>query len=273
MSRRWQNCSCVVVGRDSGDRLAALSLQLNDIQRQLQQIVCLGKPGSGTSNTGGWCSDAVGHEHRTDDGLARALAVLLFGRTAASLGDGLGDYGRAIVDTGLVERVDSFDGAPFIEEATAGRVRFIDLAVPQYWLPVYDWTVCLEVLEHIPARHEATALDNLVRPARLGVVLSWARPGQAGFAHVNPRPVYYVMNEMARRGFRVDEFWTTKLRDAATFSWFKFTINVYRRTDHSLKLFDWQTNWTDVVAYKYNSVSNKTTPKWKSPYHDYNVSY
>lgn len=169
------------------------------------------------------------------------------GRTAASFGDGLGHYGRAIAGAGLAERIDSFDGAPFIEEATAGRVRFLDLAVPQYWLPVYDWTLCLEVLEHVPARHEATALDNLVRPARLGVVLSWARPGQRGFAHVNPRPGDYVLEAMERRGFRVDEVWTTKLRDAATFAWFKFTINIYRRTDQSLKLFDWRTNWTDIV--------------------------
>jgi len=224
-----------------------LSLQLNAIQRQLQQIICLGGPAAGTSDTGGWCSKAVDREHGTDQGLARALSVLLLSCTVASLGDGIGEYGRSISDTGLAERIDSYDGAPFIEEATVGRVRFLDLAVPQYWLPVYDWTLCLEVLEHIPARHEATALDNLVRPARLGVVLSWARPGQGGFAHVNPRSGEYVVEAMKRRGFRVDEVWTTKLRDAAMLAWFKFTINVYRRTDRSLKLFDWRTNLTDIV--------------------------
>jgi len=234
-----------VDGRRSGGRLAVLSLQLNAIQRRLQQLVCLGRPTSGTSDTGGWCSDAVGREHHTDRGLARAVSVLLFGRTAASLGDGLGEYGRAIADDRLAERVDSFDGSPFVEETTGGRVRFLDLAVPQYWLPVYDWTLCLEVLEHVPVRLEATALDNLVRPARLGVVLSWARPGQNGFAHVNPRPIEHVVAAMERRGFRVDEFWTTKLRDAATFAWFKFTVNVYRRTNESLRLFDWRTHWTD----------------------------
>lgn len=242
-----QNISDIVDGRGFSDRLAILSRQLNMIQRQLQQISCLGKPASGTSDTGGWCSDAIGHEHRTDHGLARALAYLLLGRTVASLGDGLGEYGRTIASTGLPERVDSFDGSPFVEELTAGRVRFLDLAVPQYWLPVYDWTLCLEVLEHVPVLHEATALDNLVRPARVGVVLSWARPGQGGFAHVNPRPRDYVVGAMERRGFRVDEVWTTKLRDAATFAWFQFTVNVYRRTEQSLRLFNWRTNWTYVT--------------------------
>jgi len=43
----------------------------------------------------------------------------------------------------------------------------------------------LEVLEHIPAAHEHTALDNVARVAREGVVLSWATPGQEGFHHVN----------------------------------------------------------------------------------------
>ena len=46
------------------------------------------------------------------------------------LGDGLGEYGHAIADGGLAELVDSFDGAPFVEELTAGRVHFLDLAVP-----------------------------------------------------------------------------------------------------------------------------------------------
>jgi len=231
--------------RSSGDgRLAALSAQLNAIQRRLQQLVCLGRPASGTSDTGGWCGDAVYRQHRTDRGLARALSLLLFGRTAASLGDGRGEYARAIVDDGLADRIDAFDGAPFVDEATGGRVRFLDLAVPQFWLPVYDWTVCLEVLEHVPARHEATAVDNVVRPARLGVVLSWARPRQNGFAHVNARPPDYVVAAMQRRGFRVDDYWTTKLRDAATFAWFQFNVSVYRRTDESLRLFDWRTNRT-----------------------------
>ena len=30
-------------------------------------------------------------------------------------------------------------------------------------------------------------LDNIVRHARIGVVLSWAVPGQGGFHHVNGR--------------------------------------------------------------------------------------
>lgn len=36
----------------------------------------------------------------------------------------------------------------------------------------------LQVAEHIPAQHEQTFLENVYRHAALGVVLSWAVPGQ-----------------------------------------------------------------------------------------------
>ena len=47
--------------------------------------------------------------------------------------------------------------------------------------------MCLEVLEHIPGEHESIVLDNVVRPALEGVVLSWATPGQGGYFHVNEK--------------------------------------------------------------------------------------
>ena len=40
-----------------------------------------------------------------------------------------------------------------------------------HWCP-------LQVAEHIPAQHERTFLENIYRHAALGVVLSWAVPGQ-----------------------------------------------------------------------------------------------
>ena len=58
------------------------------------------------------------------------------------------------------------------------QVKFLDLTLPQYWLPRYDWVLSLEVLEHIPSDFETTVLDNIDRAAGHGVVLSWAVPGQ-----------------------------------------------------------------------------------------------
>jgi hypothetical protein len=56
---------------------------------------------------------------------------------------------------------DAFDGAPFCEETSEGRVQFMDLTVPQYGIPLYDWVISLEVAEHIPSKYESIYLDNL----------------------------------------------------------------------------------------------------------------
>jgi len=127
-----------------------------------------------------------------------------------------------------VLRYDAYDGAPFTEEATSGVVRYLDLTVPQFWLPRYDWVLCLEVLEHIPRSRESAVLDNVVRPAAEGVVLSWASHYQPGYGHVNAREPDYVNRTMTRRGLRVDQRATTALRRAAKLTWFQKHILVYR---------------------------------------------
>jgi len=129
---------------------------------------------------------------------------------------------------GQVLRYDAYDGAPFSEESTSGVVRYVDLTVPQFWLPRYDWVLCLEVLEHIPRAHESVVLDNVVRPATEGVVLSWASHYQPGYGHVNAREADYVDRTMARRGLSVDGPATAELRRAATLTWFQKHILVLR---------------------------------------------
>jgi len=111
----------------------------------------------------------------------------------------------------------------------------MDLTMPQYWLPVYDWALSLEVLEHIPAAYEHIALDNVARVAREGVVLSWATPGQEGFHHVNNQPLQYVEQVMAARNFKRDLGATQLLSSAvgAKFKNLRRNINVYRRIQSS----------------------------------------
>jgi len=129
-----------------------------------------------------------------------------------------------------VNRYDAFDGAPFSEETTGGAVRFLDLSVPQLWLPRYDWVVCLEVVEHIPSEFESIVLDNVIRPAKVGVVLSWANPTQPGVEHVNARPAEYVEEELRRRGLMPDVDATQQLRNASELSWLQTNTVVYRKT-------------------------------------------
>lgn len=93
----------------------------------------------------------------------------------------------------------------------------------------YDLVVCLEVGEHIPAKHEQTFIDNLCNFTRQHLVMSWALPGRAGTGHVNVRPSEYIVNEIARRGFKQDKDMTELLRDKAYFNWFKKSLLVFER--------------------------------------------
>ena len=113
---------------------------------------------------------------------------------------------------------------------TAGAVRYLDLTVPQLWLPLYDWVVCLEVIEHVPAQFESIVLENVIRPAKVGVVLSWALPTQPGAMHVNARPAKYVEEELRRRRLTLDVDATERLRNGSALSWFQRNTVVYRKT-------------------------------------------
>ena len=128
---------------------------------------------------------------------------------------------------------DAFDGAPFSEYTSEGRVEFLDLTLPQYGLPVYDWVMSLEVAEHIPKDYERIFLDNIVRHAKEGVVLSWARPGQKGHSHVNCQPFEYVVKSMESLGFTHSPEESQKLKKSAELPWLQDNTNVYRRHDES----------------------------------------
>ena len=100
----------------------------------------------------------------------------------ASFGDGPGRYKQLLSDSGKLSGYDAYDGAPYCDITSEGRVRFLDLTLPQYGLPLYDWVMSLEVAEHIPADFQAVYVDNINRHAKEGIVLSWARPGQGGYS-------------------------------------------------------------------------------------------
>ena len=63
------------------------------------------------------------------------------------------------------------------------------MSAPQDLGKQFDWVQSFEVGEHIPPKSTEIYIDNLVRHARNGLVLSWAIVGQGGFHHINLRPV------------------------------------------------------------------------------------
>jgi len=89
---------------------------------------------------------------------------------------------------------------------------------------LFDWVLSLEVGEHIPEAYESVFLDNVVRHARHGVVMSWSLPTEAGRGHVNCRPNEYVIEQMKNRGFLLDPEHTQALRKAAAINYFKESL-------------------------------------------------
>merc|ERR1711924_56131 len=84
--------------------------------------------------------------------------------------------------------------------------------------------------EHIPKQYERQFLDTITEKAAIGVVLSWAVPGQDGVGHVNCQTNDYVKGKMRERGFVFDVEATAAIRVAATAApWVKHTIMVFRR--------------------------------------------
>ena len=194
------------------------------------------------SDNGGWCevaSRSNGGNHLFDSKLAEWLSHFFLNKKVASFGDGPGDFKKYIDDTKRVKEYVAYDGAPYASNTSEGRVKFLDLSAPQYGLPLYDWIISLEVAEHIPRQFESIYIDNIVRHANEGVVISWAPPGQVGLSHVNNQPFSYVKDILSKHGFTHNVEVSKDLQNSATFHWLKSNSNIFERsTDSPLYLED-----------------------------------
>lgn len=222
----------------------ALSKQLNELSKRSGQKDCENKKDTDlhTSSQGGWCrneSREVSAGHVTDMDLVLALSAFLAGKKVASFGDGPGVYKREILKLGKVLIYDAYDGAPYTEETSEGRVVYLDLTSPQFGLPLYDWVMSLEVAEHIPPKFENAYMDNIARHCREGIILSWATPGQGGYAHINEKHFDYVNKLLQRYDFEWDEKASYYLRNASKVFWLRENVSVFRRkSDKYLNLLE-----------------------------------
>ncbi|XP_025114464.1 uncharacterized protein LOC112576322 isoform X2 [Pomacea canaliculata] len=215
----------------------SLSRTQNELKRQLGQLECnmakLQNKTGEVASSGGWCEEESDPQkskaHAFDFSLASSLGHFLSGQRVASFGDGPGQYKEHLLKQGLVASYDAYDGAPFCETVTSGEVKFMDLTIPQYGLPVYDWVICLEVAEHVPARYELVLVDNIARHARKGIVLSWGHPGQPGFHHVNNKSPEDVKRLLDEAGFALNDSSSSLLRQNSTFFWIVQNIFVFER--------------------------------------------
>ena len=72
-------------------------------------------------------------------------------------------------------------------------------------------------------------IENVVKHAREGIVLSWAVPKQPGFSHVNGRTFEWVKEQLRAKCFQHDNSTSSHLRAASTLWWFQKNVNAFRR--------------------------------------------
>jgi len=102
--------------------------------------------------------------------------------------------------------------------------------VPIYHLDKYDWIISLNVAEHIPKQYELVFVDNLVRHAKEGIILSWAKNVQGGHSiHTNDKDFADVKILMEERGFYHDASASKAINSKATLDWLRENTNIFKK--------------------------------------------
>eukprot|EP00397_Hematodinium_sp_SG-2012_P028780 GEMP01030338.1.p1 GENE.GEMP01030338.1~~GEMP01030338.1.p1 ORF type:complete len:330 (+),score=70.05 GEMP01030338.1:515-1504(+) len=166
-----------------------------------------------------------------DKGLLRGFLKLVDLDGSVTLGDfgaGGGHYSKWLNDTGLVKAF-AFDGTPDIDRIAPG-VEFLNLNEPNMTLwRTFDWVLCLEVAEHIPAKHTTTMLQNVARHAQVGIIISWSEDME-GIGHVNCMKEADWHNVVEKTiPFRVDKEATVLVRSLCTIEYIGRSATVFRR--------------------------------------------
>ncbi|CAL4114079.1 unnamed protein product, partial [Meganyctiphanes norvegica] len=218
--------------------------------------------------TGGFCLSKhkllSGANWLWDSELCKRMEFLFGNATVVDFGAGLGHYGRcllrikdnvvqsdnpmemsflmnqheaAMMDSNLINKSrvikswTGYDGAANIDEISSGFIQYLDLGKEVDLNERWDWAVSLEVGEHIPKESEDVFIDNIVRHACKGIVLSWAVPGQNGQGHINNQNNKHVIKQLEKRGFKHALNYQIFLRKAVLLEWFENTIMVFKADD------------------------------------------
>lgn len=159
-----------------------------------------------------------------DEDLAASFCLLFQGFRVFDLGCGNGEYVRRMRSAGI-DAV-GFDGNPTVFSDVISNV---DLTLPFAAPFPADYVLSLEVGEHIPQQFADNYIDNVCKNAKIGIVLSWAVPGQGGRGHSNERPNNWVIAQMLNRGWNYDESAAMKLRSICQLPWFKNSLMFFNR--------------------------------------------
>lgn len=94
-----------------------------------------------------------------------------------------------------------------------------------HYINDFDLGICTEFAEHVDQRHENNWLITLV--ACRAVLFTHGLPGQGGYHHVNCQTNKYWIDRFAEYGFRVDQEFTDRHRDASAV-WGRNTLTLFR---------------------------------------------
>lgn len=200
--------------------------------------------------SGAWQIDGMdaSEEHIHDRSLSEGLIRFFKYENVQSiidLGAGMGNYTDAFRKSGLFSNC--YDGNPNTQKLSDGRCGIIDLSKEVKLMP-HEWTLCLEVGEHVPAEYEDILVQNMDRVNTKGVILSWAVEGQGGYGHINCKNNDYIKEKFASLGYINDEQLETDLRDVSSLSWFKETVMVFRK-DSSFEEINTTNEGEDLLHY------------------------
>jgi cyclopropane fatty-acyl-phospholipid synthase-like methyltransferase len=173
-------------------------------------------------------TDAEGHLH--DTMLCQGIIKILKHENSSTIVDfgcGMGDYARTLIQNGI--SCEAFDGNPNTESLTNGLGKVLDFSLDFDLNKKFDAVLSLEVGEHIPKEYEQIFLNNICKHTDKTLILSWAVIGQGGDGHVNCQNNDYIINELTKRGFRIDVYNSNFLRQVSLLPWFKNTIMVFRK--------------------------------------------
>lgn len=188
-------------------------------------------------NPRGYWENKTDEGHGVDPSLAEGIVQYLKKYSnellisVLDIGCGNGYYTKYLKDRHIYCK--GYDGNPFTKQITDGLCEVADFTIYQY-LGYWSWVLSLEVGEHIDKEYEHIFINNLVRHAREGVIVSWAIPGQGGDGHVNCQDNDYIRDKICYYGFKFDVNGTQFIRNSAslypkTGYWFKDTLMVFRR--------------------------------------------
>jgi len=165
--------------------------------------------------------------HKCDGLLAAGIDFLFSPQVTVDLGCGDGQYCK-IFDCYGWPCVVGYEGTSDIDKiAVYKRIFDMDLSEDLQNQIKFDFVLCLEVGEHIPKERESVFIDNVCSFVDKDLVISWAVPGQGGRGHFNEQTNEYVIGQFESRGLVHHKETESRLREYASFSYFKNTLMVF----------------------------------------------